>query len=530
VGTTSYYVSQTVNGCEGPRAAIVVNVASATVAPSVVSPVTYCQNAIAVPLTATGTGLLWYTASTGGTGSATAPTPNTTTAGSTTYYVSQTGPCGESPRASIVVIVNATPNAPAVTSPVIYCQNSTAVVLTATGTNLLWYTAATGGTGSSTAPTPSTITVGNSTYYVSQTTTSCEGPRAAITVTVNAIPGAPAVSSTVNYCQNATATQLTATGTNLIWYTTATGGTGSATAPTPSTSTVGSTTYYVSQTTTGCEGSRAAITVTVSALAPLPTVTSPVTYCQNVTAVALAATGNNLKWYTVATGGTGSSTAPIPSTTTAGTVNFYVSQSNGCGEGPRATIGVVVTPTPSAPSGLNVTNISNSSATLNWTTTAGVYYTVEYRSSTALNWIPVVSATTAGSANITGLLSGTAYDWRVSANCSTNPAATYSTAQFTTITHNNVITNIRNGYGIKITPDPVVGPAIIDFLVPHNARVTISVMNVHGQMVKVLLQALRNAGQYTFDVTNQLNSLSHGTYFLKVDQYGHGAVIEFLKQ
>ena len=202
--------------------------------------------------------------------------------------------------------------APTVTSPVNYCLNATSTVLTATGTNLLWYTTATGGTGSTAAPTPSTTIAGNTIFYVSQTQSCGESPRAAITVNVNPIPAAPAVSTPISYCQNATATQLTATGNNLFWYTLATGGTGSATAPTPSTTTIGFTTFYVSQTNSGCESPRAAIVVNVNAIPVAPTAASPVTYCQGATAMPLTATGNSLLWYTVATGGTGVATAPTP--------------------------------------------------------------------------------------------------------------------------------------------------------------------------------------------------------------------------
>ena len=83
----------------------------------------------------------------------------------------------------------AAPPAPIVTSPLNYCQGATAVPLTATpsaGGTLNWYgTSATGGTASPTAPTPSTATVGSTTYYVSQTIGGCESPRAAIVVNVN---------------------------------------------------------------------------------------------------------------------------------------------------------------------------------------------------------------------------------------------------------------------------------------------------------------------------------------------------------
>lgn len=76
-------------------------------APVVVSPISYNQGAIALPLSATGTGLRWYSAQVGGVGSTTAPVPSTATIGSTTYYVSQGAPSCESQRASIVVTVGA---------------------------------------------------------------------------------------------------------------------------------------------------------------------------------------------------------------------------------------------------------------------------------------------------------------------------------------------------------------------------------------------------------------------------------------
>ena len=133
--------------------------------------------------------------------------------------------------------------------------------------------------------TLSDFTGGGSSYTVKVTPTTCDGVieitvpenvaeytpdfrslAASATVTVNASPSAPAVSSpSVEYCVGETATVLTATGDNLLWYTTATGGTGEATAPTPVTTNAGSTTHYVSQTTNSCESDRAEIVVTVEA-------------------------------------------------------------------------------------------------------------------------------------------------------------------------------------------------------------------------------------------------------------------------
>jgi gliding motility-associated-like protein len=83
------------------------------------------------------------------------------------------------------VVVNPRPAAPTVVTPIAYCQNFNAPILTATGTNLLWYNVATGGTSSTTAPTPSTSAVGSTTYYVSQSALTCEGARSAIVVNVS---------------------------------------------------------------------------------------------------------------------------------------------------------------------------------------------------------------------------------------------------------------------------------------------------------------------------------------------------------
>jgi hypothetical protein len=308
------------------------------------TPINYCQGQVAVPLTATGTGLLWYTTMTGGIGSSIAPTPSTSFPGSTTYYVSQTitNQC-ESPRVAITVIVNAAPSAPIVNSPLQLCQNQTAVPLAAAGSSLLWYNSANGGTGSSIAPTPSTAMIGNTNYYVSQTTNGCEGPRALITVMINSFPVAPVVTSPIIYCQSQATLPLTAIGSGLLWYTTSTGGIGTSTAPTPSTTNVGSTKYYVSQ-STGCgESPRDSITVNVNA-SPSATIAYSSSNLCNVVATASTPNPPVLVTLTGATGGnysiSPSTGLPIdaatgtltPSGSTAGqyTIKYTIPGSGGC--------------------------------------------------------------------------------------------------------------------------------------------------------------------------------------------------------
>ncbi|KOS04946.1 hypothetical protein AM493_02005 [Flavobacterium akiainvivens] len=211
------------------------------------------------------------------------------------YYEWTTALCSSTLE---IVYDNGGITAPVVTN-VTYCVGDTPAQLTATatGTNTLnWYDVATGGTPLATAPTPTADAVGTTSYYVSQSQSNCEGPRAEITVTVNPLPAAPVVAD-VEYCLNATAVPLTATadsGSTLNWYLVANGGTALTAAPTPATTATGTTVYYVSQENAqGCEGARATITVTINPLVtPETGFLLPATVCELTGTVApVPATG-----------------------------------------------------------------------------------------------------------------------------------------------------------------------------------------------------------------------------------------------
>jgi gliding motility-associated-like protein len=162
---------------------------------------------------------------------------------------------------------NPVPVAPAVISPVVLCQDELALALTATGTNLFWYTTLTGGTGSNAAPVPPTGIPGAQAYYVSQRVAGCESPRTVINVNVNPKPLPPVfTNNNLVICQGAPAVTLTAQGQNVLWYNQATGGTGNIAAPVINTSNGHTTSWYATQTVNGCESERAQITVRVSAI------------------------------------------------------------------------------------------------------------------------------------------------------------------------------------------------------------------------------------------------------------------------
>jgi hypothetical protein len=355
-GTLTYYATQSSQstGCESLPLMVEVDIFDLPVIVS--NDRTICLGDTII-LSASGAGSGGtYSWSTGGN---TLSSVNITPTTSGVYTVTGTDANGCAGTKTINVTVNQTPTSPTVISPVEYCKDETAVALTASatgGSTLQWFEldGVTKRATPTVAPIPQTTSVGSTYYYVSQVNTSgCEGPQDSIEVVVHPLPITPTVTTTAySYCINEPATALAATAKDanhtLKWYGTNGLPTNNATPPTPSTTTQGTVTYSVSQinTTTGCESPRVDITVTTVNGPGLPTITSPVEYCKDESAIALTATTTDpsytLKWYDMA-GDPIPATAspPTPLTNFAGTQTYFVSQvtSSGC-EGSLASLSV----------------------------------------------------------------------------------------------------------------------------------------------------------------------------------------------
>ncbi|ELV7524972.1 T9SS type B sorting domain-containing protein [Flavobacterium psychrophilum] len=120
------------------------------------------------------------------------------------------------------------------------------------------------------------------------TYTNSNGCATKATVTINN-PSAPGVITPITYCLNDITNPITATGSNLLWYATVTGGVGSTSAPTPLTTAVGNTNYYVSQTVGTCESPRAVITSNISE-PPATIVATPSNYFADLQTITVTVT------------------------------------------------------------------------------------------------------------------------------------------------------------------------------------------------------------------------------------------------
>jgi hypothetical protein len=130
-------------------------------------------------LQATGTAIQWYANASGG-----SPLPTSTTlTNGDHYYASQTVNGVESAnRLDVTASLDNTPCKPTGSGSQTYSAGSTVANLLATGSNIRWYTASSGGT----ALSPATVLVNNTHYYATQTIDCTESAqRFDVTVTIN---------------------------------------------------------------------------------------------------------------------------------------------------------------------------------------------------------------------------------------------------------------------------------------------------------------------------------------------------------
>ena len=222
------------------------------------------------------------------------------------------------------------PAAPGVTSPVTYCQNAVAVPLTASGTNLMWGNL-TPGTAGGTNNLSTTTYIDNN-YNNRKLNFTTTRPNVTITSIDFYIPP-----------------YQTVIGLKLSLYNSA--GTIIATSPTSTTTSAGATALKITNTFNYPIVAAGNYSVGVSAGVgnigadnPSYPITEP-TGTINITGGASSGIRcfNNIKFPADA-----SSTAPTPSTATAGTFNYTVTQTvGGCTSAP-ATISVIVTAMPAA--------------------------------------------------------------------------------------------------------------------------------------------------------------------------------------
>ena len=157
-------------------------------------------------------------------------------------------------------------------SDISICQFESSPVISASGQNIIWYSNNTNANSSTSSPIIDSSSTGQFYVYASQQQSGeCVSAIDSMSVTVNTLP-APPTAAIFDYCLNEPTAVITIPGNSIQWYA------DSAkiipvNAVTPATNNNGTSTYFVTETSAGCESLPARITIEVHDL-PTPQVTA----------------------------------------------------------------------------------------------------------------------------------------------------------------------------------------------------------------------------------------------------------------
>lgn len=370
VANTSPYVIS--NGADGTYSVTAINDANCNgtasgsgtiltnavpLAPVAGSDAIYCFGDPVTDLFAVGTGgtLTWYS-DLGFTviGTGTSYTP-TNAVGAYTYYVSEESNGCTGPLSSVDIVINDVPTIDSEVAVDVSGCNITDGTITITasgGTPPYDYSIDGGATFTNTTGIFTGLDVNS--YQVVVADANCQTVGSLLVISGPGIPAAPVAGVDATYCDGDAIADLNATigsGGTISWYDDAalTNLVGNSTTFTPS-NTVGTATYYVTETVTNCESPSTQITIVIN-----PTPTAPVaaggnTYCEGDPIADLTAVptiGGTMNWYDDAgltnLVGTGLVFTPVNAV---GTYVYYVVESlNGC-TGPATQVNVIIRPTP----------------------------------------------------------------------------------------------------------------------------------------------------------------------------------------
>ena len=193
VGLYTYYVTETLNGCEGPSIPVTLEIYAVPSSPSVTNQ-TACFGSTIPDLIATGSNITWYSDASLTTQVFTGNNFATgqTAPGTYTYYATTTDANGcESVSTTVTLTINEFNIVPT-SSNITSCFGSTVpdLIATGVGTSFTWYDDAslTNIVGTNSPFSTGQTAVGLYTYYVTETQNGCQSPAAVVTLEIYSLP------------------------------------------------------------------------------------------------------------------------------------------------------------------------------------------------------------------------------------------------------------------------------------------------------------------------------------------------------
>lgn len=310
---------------------------------------------------------------------------------------------------------------------------------------------------------------------------------------------------------------------------------------------------------TGVGGTAAAqFTTQIICVAPIGLASTPASTSAVVSWSAVAGATNYAVDYKLNSSGTWTSFSTAQTSTSANLTGLVSSSlydwrvSATCPSGiTSATAAQFTTTAPAAcnaPTALSSSAVTSSSATISWTAASGaVSYAVDFKLNSSATWTSFSTAQTGTSANLTGLVASSLYDWRVRTNCASGSSAPAG-AQFTTTAVATclnafepnetqaaaaaIATGVTNSAAITRTTDidyysinttgtnnivyNLVGPSGVDFdLVIYNSAGTQIGTSAGTTATETVSLANQTAGSYFIKVMGYNGALSSNCYTIR---------------
>ncbi|WP_298221120.1 T9SS type A sorting domain-containing protein [Flavobacterium sp.] len=492
--TTTYYVEAATATCNSPRTAVIATV-NTTPTVTATTPASRCDvGTLILGATASAGTLNWYSVPTGGTVLGTGTSFTTPSiASTTTYYVEAATATCTSPRTAVIATATPTPTITSSTAGS-RCDAGT-VTLSATstsGSNTVWYNAATGGTALATTNTFVTPSISTTTtYYVEAVNGSCISTRTTVVATVNTTPTITATTP-ASRCGNGLVTlSATASAGTLNWYTAPVSGSfvGTGTNISPSIL-VGTTTFYVEATTGNCTSARTAVTAVANAIPTITAVTFDSRCDAGTLALGATASAGNISWYDVPSGGTAlgtgaSFTTPSISTTT----TYYVETVDATCSSTRTPVTASINPT-AAPTGFsNQTFCSGETVGLLGVNGSNVIW---YDAPTAGNVVP----------DNTPLAAGTTYYASQTLTSCESPTRLAVTVTLGTCLGNTTF----EMNALKVYPNPVIDVLNVSY------KENIDKIEIHNMLGQLIQSRKVNANESRID----LSQYAAATYLVRI--------------
>lgn len=211
----------------------------------------------------------------------------------------------------------------------------------------------------------------------------------------------------------------------------------------------------------------------------------------------------------------GNISAVIPATATGSAYRIRVVGSNPATTGTDNGSDLAITCP--APTSLSASNITSSSASLNWLPpSCASKFQLLYKVSTASAWTKVLA--TGSTYPLSGLSASTKYKWKIRTQCvatapkvfsSYSPIATFTTAALKT--GGDAITAAD---WLEVFPNPLNHSATIQLKFEQSSRIELNLLDVHGKVVRKLYEGMADAGTLQIDL--QRDQLASGIYLLQL--------------